>query len=169
MRRYCLLLFTLISFSLFSQEEDKTYFAQIFTSKGTIICQLFPEQAPVSVGNFIQLAEQGFYNGLKFYRLSPNFVILGGDPKGDGTGGPGYTLPPEIHLSHEKGALACARLSDVQNPGKRSSGSQFYITLEKTPHLDGEYTVFGQTVAGMDVVTQIVVGDKIEKIDIVIK
>lgn len=150
-------------------EVGKTYEAVIHTNKGQIVCKLFPDKAPLSVTNFIQLSKGGFYNGLIFHRVVPKFVIQGGDPEGKGTGGPGYTVAAEIGLPHTQGALAWARLSDQMNPKKRSSGSQFYITLEATPFLDGEYTVFGQTIAGFDVVQNIRQGDKIEKIDIVVK
>ena len=150
-------------------EADKTYLAKIYTSKGVITCELYPKKAPLSVTNFIQLSEGGFYDGLTFHRVVPGFVIQGGDPDGTGSGGPGYTVPAEIGLPHQKGALAWARLPDQVNPKKESSGSQFYITLEKVPYLDGEYTVFGQTVEGMDVVSKIKQGDKIEKIEIVTK
>ena len=119
--------------------------------------------------NFIQLVRGGFYNNLSFHRVVPNFVIQGGDPKGNGSGGPGYTVVAEIGLPHLKGALAWARLPDHVNPQKRSSGSQFYITLEKIPYLDGEYTVFGQTVEGAEVVQNIQQGDVIKSVDIVIK
>lgn len=152
-----------------SFEKEKKYEAVITTNKGTIVCELYPEKAPMSVTNFIQLAKAGFYNGLTFHRVVPGFVIQGGDPKGDGTGGPGYTVPAEIGLKHEKGALAWARLGDQMNPKKRSSGSQFYIALEKLPTLDGEYTVFGQTLSGLDVIQKIQKGDKIEKIEILTK
>ena len=150
-------------------EQGKTYEAIIHTTKGDIVCQLSPQEAPLSVTNFIQLAQGGFYNGLTFHRVVPNVVIQGGDPKGTGSGGPGYTVAAEIGLKHQKGALAWARLPDQVNPHKRSSGSQFYITLDRTTHLDGEYSVFGQTISGMDVVQKIAQGDKIEKIEIVIK
>jgi cyclophilin family peptidyl-prolyl cis-trans isomerase len=150
-------------------ETDKTYLAIIHTSKGDITCQLYPEKAPLSVTNFIQLAEGGFYNGLKFHRVVSNFVIQGGDPQGTGSGGPGYTIPAEIALPHPKGALAWARLPDQINPKKRSSGSQFYITLEDTPFLDGEYTVFGQTLSGEEISQAIVQGDLIKSVEIVIK
>ena len=150
-------------------EQAKTYTAVIHTSKGDVSCELNFKQAPLSVTNFIQLAQGGFYNGLTFHRVVPNFVVQGGDPEGTGRGGPGYTVPAEIKLPHEKGALAWARLSDNMNPQKRSSGSQFYIALEKIPYLDGEYTVFGQTTSGMDVVKKIEQGDVIKSIDIVIK
>lgn len=150
-------------------EQGKTYSAVIHTSKGDITCQLNPNEAPLSVTNFIQLAQGGFYNGLIFHRVVPNFVVQGGDPDGTGRGGPGYTVPAEIKLTHQQGALAWARLGDNMNPKKRSSGSQFYIALEKIPYLDGEYTVFGQTVSGMEVVKKIEQGDVIKSIDIVIK
>jgi peptidyl-prolyl cis-trans isomerase B (cyclophilin B) len=115
------------------------------------------------VTNFIQLGHLGFYKGLSFHRVEPGFVIQGGDPKGDGTGGPGYTVRGESAngLKHGEGALAWARTGDSVNPERRSSGSQFYITLAATPFLDGQYTVFGQTVGGMDVVKKIQRGDKI--------
>ena len=96
-------------------------------------------------------------------------MVQGGDPEGTGRGGPGYTVPSEIKLPHIQGALAWARLPDHVNPKKRSSGSQFYITLEKIPYLDGEYTVFGQTIAGFDVVKKIEQGDIIKSIDIIVK
>jgi cyclophilin family peptidyl-prolyl cis-trans isomerase len=150
-------------------DQGKTYQIIIHTSKGDITCQLDPKEAPLSVTNFIQLAQGGFYNGLTFHRVVPNFVIQGGDPEGTGRGGPGYTVPAEIKLPHVQGALAWARLPDNVNPKKRSSGSQFYITLEKIPYLDGEYTVFGQTISGFDVVRKIEQGDVIKSIDVIIK
>lgn len=150
-------------------EVGKTYEATITTTKGQIVCELNPKAAPLSVTNFIQLAKGGFYNGLKFHRVEPGFVVQGGDPQGDGRGGPGYTVPAEIGLPHVKAALAWARLPDQVNPQKRSSGSQFYITLQATPFLDNEYTVFGKVISGFDIVQKIQVGDVIQKIDIVTK
>lgn len=150
-------------------DEGKTYKAVIHTTKGDITVELFPLRAPLSVTNFITLANGGFYDGLTFHRVVSNFVIQGGDPEGTGQGGPGYTVPAEIGLPHTKGALAWARLPDQVNPQKRSSGSQFYITLEEVPYLDGEYTVFGQTISGQDVTKKIKAGDKIEEIEIIIK
>ncbi len=142
--------------------------AVIKTSKGDVTVELYPKEAPLSVTNFIQLAKGGFYDNLTFHRVVPGFVIQGGDPEGTGRGGPGYTIPAELNGNphkHVEGALAWARLGDEVNPQKRSSGSQFYITLAPTPFLDGGYTVFGKTVAGMDVVKKIAVGDKITKIE----
>ncbi len=147
-------------------DVSKKYTALIKTTKGDIVLELYPKNAPLSVSNFKQLADAGFYNGLTFHRVVPGFVIQGGDPQGTGSGGPGYTVPAEIGLPHKKGALAWARLGDEVNPEQRSSGSQFYITLEPTPMLDGKYTVFGQTLSGMDVVEKISKGDKIESVTV---
>lgn len=122
---------------------------------GTIKIQLNTEATPKTSANFLKLVQDKFYNGLTFHRIAKNFVIQGGDPKGDGTGGPGYTVPAEIGLKHTKGAIAMARLGDQVNPTKASSGSQFYIALNDLPMLDGEYTVFGQVIEGMDVVEKI--------------
>lgn len=143
--------------------------AVIKTSKGDITVELYSKEAPLSVTNFVQLAKGGFYDGLTFHRVVPNFVVQGGDPEGTGRGGPGYTIPAELKGNphkHVEGALAWARLGDEVNPERRSSGSQFYITLAATPFLDNGYTVFGKTTAGMDVVKKIAVGDKIVKIEI---
>lgn len=150
-------------------EKGKTYLAVIHTNKGDITCKLMTNEAPLSVTNFITLAKGGFYNGLTFHRVVPGFVVQGGDPEGTGRGGPGYTVKAEIGPLHKQGALAWARLPDTVNPERKSSGSQFYIALEDLPSLDGDYTVFGQTIAGMDVVKKIRIGDKIEKIDIKIE
>lgn len=153
-------------------EDGVNYQAVIHTDKGDITVDLFEQEAPLSVTNFKQLAEGGFYNGLTFHRVEAGFVIQGGDPLGNGTGGPGYTVKAEIEGNphkHLKGALAWARTGDQVNPERRSSGSQFYITLQPTPFLDNQYTVFGQTIAGLEVVGQIRVGDKIKSVEIVKK
>jgi len=137
--------------------------AEIVTDKGTIKLVLYDDIAPLHVDNFIKLAKSGFYKGLNFHRVVPKFVIQGGDPNGNGTGGPGYTIPAEIStkVKHLEGALAAARTGDEVNPKRESSGSQFYICLEPTPFLDGAYTVYGQVTEGMDVVKSIRQGDKI--------
>ena len=128
----------------------------IETDFGNIEIELRPDKAPKTCANFVYLAQKGFYNGLTFHRIVPGFVIQGGDPTGTGRGGPGYTIPAEISdLKHTTGAVACARLPDQVNPKRESSGSQFYITLKPTPFLDGQYTVFGYVVKGMDVVQKI--------------
>ena len=145
-------------------DTNISYVATISTSKGEIVVALDASAAPKTVNNFVFLAKEGFYDGLTFHRVEPGFVIQGGDPEGTGRGGPGYQVEAEIGLPHIQGAIATARLGDQANPERRSSGSQFYITLEPTPFLDGAYTVFGQVTEGMDVVQSIAVGDRIEKI-----
>jgi len=131
-------------------DPAKTYQATIKTDKGDIELDLFAADAPKTVNNFVYLAKSGFYNGLTFHRVVPRFVVQGGDPLGSGTGGPGYTVPAEIGKLHPMGALATARTGDQVNPKRASSGSQFYITLAPTPHLNGGYTVFGQVIDGME-------------------
>ena len=157
--------------------------AVIKTSQGVIRVQLAGKDAPIHVGNFVELARKGFYDNLKFHRHVPNFVIQGGCPNtrdltpeevvrnagnpfaGLGTGGPGYTIKQEYttnpNNSHEDGALAMAR---SQMPD--SAGSQFYLCLGAQHFLDPNYTVFGQTVEGMDVISRLTVGDVIEGIEI---
>lgn len=146
-------------------DVNKSYIATIKTAKGNIVAELYPKDAPQHVNNFVFLARDGFYNNLTFHRVVPGFVIQGGDPLGNGTGGPGYGIPPEIKAKHTKGALAMARRAGPAQTTP-SSGSQFYITLAPQPGLDGEYTVFGQVISGMDVVAKIAVGDVIQAITI---
>lgn len=126
-------------------------------SFGKIKIELYRKEAPKTCENFVKLTEQGFYNGLIFHRVIPGFVVQGGDPLGNGTGGPGYTVPAEIslNLKHIRGAVATARQGDQVNPTKASSGSQFYICHAPTPNLDGNYTIFGMVVEGLDVVDKI--------------
>jgi cyclophilin family peptidyl-prolyl cis-trans isomerase len=135
--------------------DPKTAIAVFDTSYGVFEVSLDGQAAPQTVANFVKLANDGFYDNLTFHRIVAGFMIQGGDPSGDGTGGPGYTIPAEIGLKHEKGAIAMARLSDQVNPDKASSGSQFYITLEPQPFLDGAYTVFGYVTSGLDIVEAI--------------
>ena len=119
------------------------------TSKGTFEIELFEDKAPKTTKNFIDLAQKGFYDGLIFHRVIDGFMIQGGDPKGKGTGGPGYTIPDEFHedLRHDsEGILSMA------NAGPNTGGSQFFITLDETPWLDGHHAVFGKVVRGMDIV-----------------
>ncbi len=113
------------------------------------------KDAPKNVTNVANLAIKGFYNGLTFHRIVPGFVVQGGDPKGDGTGGPGYTVEAEIGRKHLKGSLAMARTGDQVNPQRRSSGSQFYLCLQPLPQLDGQYTVIGDMVEGLDVLEKL--------------
>ncbi len=130
---------------------------------GEIRIEFFPEDAPRTVENFVKLARQGFYDGLTFHRVVPGFVVQGGDPRGNGTGGPGYTIKAEFsQRRHVRGTVAMAR---SQHPD--SAGSQFYITFGPQPHLDGSYTVFGQVVAGMEHVDRIAQGDRMRAVTIV--
>ena len=127
-----------------------------------VIIGLHDDSAPYTVENFKKLIQKKFYNGLRFHRAFPGTLVQTGDPasrrgQGDktGTGGPGWTLPAEIHLKHEKGAIAMARLPDKINPAKNSNGSQFYVCLAPMPKLDGQYTVFGTVLEGLDVLEEI--------------
>jgi len=124
--------------------------------------EFFPEDAPKTVENFVTLAKKGFYNGLTFHRVVPDFVVQGGCPQGTGTGGPGYQIKAEFNKQkHVRGSVAMAR---SQHPD--SAGSQFYITYGATPHLDGSYTVFGKVVSGMEHVDRIKQGDKMKTVAI---
>jgi cyclophilin family peptidyl-prolyl cis-trans isomerase len=147
-------------------DETKRYIATIQTQKGNIVVELDAVAAPLHTNNFVFLARQGFFDGLTFHRVEPNFVIQGGDPLGVGTGGPGYRIPAEIGLPHHQGVIAMARQSDQINPERLSSGSQFYITLQATPFLDGQYSVFGRVIEGFEVVQQIARGDVMVRVDI---
>ena len=139
----------------------KRFNAVVTTTKGAFTIELLPEDAPLTVDNFIQLAKRGYFNGITVHRVVPNFVIQDGDPRGDGNGGPGYQIRCEINEApYERGAVGMA-LS-----GKDTGGSQWFVTHSPQPHLDGGYTVFGNVVAGMDVVDGIVRGDVIRSINI---
>jgi peptidyl-prolyl cis-trans isomerase B (cyclophilin B) len=134
----------------------------IDTTLGRIVIETDDSAAPKTSENFRKLAADGFYNHTIFHRVIPHFIIQGGDPNSlsedrsiQGKGGPGYTLPPEIKLKHERGAVAMARLPDAVNPGRESNGSQFYICVVDSPSLDNQYTVFGHVIKGMDVVDAI--------------
>jgi peptidyl-prolyl cis-trans isomerase B (cyclophilin B) len=142
--------------------EAKTARARISTPKGDIVFSFFPDDAPLHSAAFIKLARAGFYDGLKFHRYEPGFVIQGGDPAGNGTGGPGYNLDAEFsERPHVQGTVAMAR---SQNPN--SAGSQFYIVLGDAPFLNRQYTVFGHVVEGQSVVDQIRAGDAMTKVTI---
>ena len=146
------------------------------TSKGTITIELYEKEAPKTVANFEKLANSGYYNGIAFHRVIPNFMVQGGDPTGSGRGGPGYEIECEIHPArkHGTGALSMAHKGACKHDpqtgkkisGQCTGGSQFFITHGPTPHLDGVHTVFGQVTAGQDVVNKIAQGDKITKLTV---
>jgi cyclophilin family peptidyl-prolyl cis-trans isomerase len=126
---------------------------KIETSKGPIVVELFENEAPQTVGNFVNLVEQGFYDGTVFHRVLPNFMAQGGDPKGDGTGGPGYNIYCECYdknrRDHFRGTLSMA------HAGRDTGGSQFFLTFVPTAHLNGRHTAFGRVIEGMDVLTKL--------------
>jgi cyclophilin family peptidyl-prolyl cis-trans isomerase len=132
------------------------------TSKGSFTIEFLPEDAPMTVDNFVQLARRGYFNGITFHRVVPNFVIQGGDPRGDGNGGPAYHIRCEINeVPYDRAAVGMA-LS-----GKDTGGSQWFVTHSPQPHLDGGYTVFGRVIRGMDVVDDIARGDVIRRVVVV--
>ena len=139
------------------------YKAEIHTPKGVMKVDFFEKDAPGTVKNFVTLAQKGFYDGLKFHRVIPDFVIQGGCPEGTGRGGPGYTIPCELdgeNQYHDKGVLSMA------HAGRNTGGSQFFICHNRTntKHLDRNHTVFGKVTEGLEVIDQIRQGDTIEKI-----
>ncbi len=137
--------------------KENTVNIVIDTNMGEIKAELYPDVAPVTVKNFVDLIKKGFYNGLTFHRVIEGFMIQGGCPKGNGTGGPGYCIKGEFRangvkndLKHERGVLSMARAMDPD-----SAGSQFFIMHETSPHLDGQYAAFGKVTDGMNVVDRI--------------
>jgi cyclophilin family peptidyl-prolyl cis-trans isomerase len=142
-------------------ETNRTYHATICTNKGDIHLQLNPAEAPMTVNNFVALARDGYYDGVTFHRVVPGFVIQGGDPSGTGAGGPGYKFQDEpVKRRYQAGTVAMA------NAGPNTNGSQFFICLEDQPNLPPNYTIFGDTTSGMDVVRNIRVGDVIQTITV---
>jgi len=140
---------------------EKQYTATIETEKGNLVLELFASDVPMTVNNFVSLAREGFYDGLTFHRVVPGFVVQGGCPIGDGTGGPGYQFDDEItEHTHVAGALSMA------NSGENTNGSQFFITYTPQHHLDGHHSVFGQLVEGVDVMERIEQGDVMIRITI---
>ncbi|MFC6841242.1 peptidylprolyl isomerase [Xanthomonas theicola] len=134
--------------------------AHFDTARGPIKIELYPDKAPLTVANFVNLAERGFYDGLTFHRVIADFMIQGGCPEGSGRGGPGYRFEDETDngVRHERGVLSMA------NAGPSTNGSQFFITHTATPWLDGKHTVFGKVIEGLDVVDSVVQGDVINKV-----
>ncbi|WP_017917056.1 peptidylprolyl isomerase [Xanthomonas sacchari] len=136
--------------------------AHFDTARGPIKIELYPDKAPLTVANFVNLAKRGFYDGLNFHRVIADFMIQGGCPEGSGRGGPGYRFEDETNngVRHERGVLSMA------NAGPSTNGSQFFITHTATPWLDGKHTVFGKVLEGLDVVDSVAQGDVINKITI---
>jgi len=132
------------------------------TDRGPIKVELYPDKAPLTVANFVNLAKRGFYNGLNFHRVIPDFMIQGGCPQGSGTGGPGYKFEDETKngVGHERGVLSMA------NAGPNTNGSQFFITHIATTWLDGKHTVFGKVIEGLEAVDKVQQGDKINTVTI---
>ena len=132
------------------------------TARGPIKIELYPDKAPLTVANFVNLVQRGFYDGLSFHRVIPDFMIQGGCPEGSGRGGPGYRFEDETSngVRHERGVLSMA------NAGPNTNGSQFFITHVATPWLDGKHTVFGKVVEGLDVVDSVAGGDALTSVKI---
>ena len=137
-------------------------YATFESDRGPIKVELYPDKAPLTVANFVNLARSGFYDGLNFHRVIPDFMIQGGCPEGSGRGGPGYKFEDEANngLGHERGVLSMA------NAGPNTNGSQFFITHVATPWLDGKHTVFGKVVEGLEAVDKVEAGDHIRKVTI---
>ncbi|MBI5037806.1 MAG: peptidylprolyl isomerase [Candidatus Kerfeldbacteria bacterium] len=142
-------------------EKIKQKRARLQTNKGTIVFELFADDAPATVSNFVYLTEADYYNGVTFHRVVPGFVIQGGDPTGTGAGGPGYRFPDEpVRREYDEGIVAMA------NAGPDTNGSQFFIMLADNNSLPKAYTIFGKVIEGMDVVKRIVAGDVMEHVRI---
>ena len=137
-------------------------YATFESDRGPIKVELYPDKAPLTVANFVNLARRGFYDGLNFHRVIPDFMIQGGCPEGSGRGGPGYKFEDEANngLGHERGVLSMA------NAGPNTNGSQFFITHVATPWLDGKHTVFGKVVEGLEAVDKVEQGDHIRSVRI---
>lgn len=148
----CVIIITLLLVSCSEQGDPELTRVVLKTNHGKITVQLFDKLAPKTTENFKSLVEKGFYNGLIFHRVIGGFVIQGGDPEGSGIGGPGYTIEDEFRpeLRHDR-----AGMLSMANRGPNTGGSQFFITLEPQPHLDGKHAVFGEVIDGMDVVEEI--------------
>lgn len=150
-------------------DSSKKYVATFETSRGNIVVDLFPGEAPVTVNNFVFLANDGYYDNTVFHRVISNFMVQGGDPTASGRGGPGYQFDDEVSASHvphrhRTGTLSMANAGT--HGGKGTNGSQFFITHAPQPHLDGKHTVFGQVATGQEVVNAIQQGDKLVSVKI---
>ena len=164
-RTILLAAFTLAIAALPAQSEESMKDIRIIvkTDKGDIEGVLYPSKAPVTVANFLNLAKRGYYDGLTFHRVIPDFMIQGGDPTGTGSGGPGYRFEDECtpELKHDKPGIF-----SMANAGPGTNGSQFFVTHVATPWLDGKHTVFGSVTKGQDIVNAVAQGDKIKSIEI---
>ena len=149
--------------------QKQNYFtmrkAEMITDKGTMTIEFYDNDAPIAVDNFIKLSKEGYYNGIKFHRVIPNFMIQGGDPTGTGAGGPGYSIDCELdgdNQHHDRGVLSMA------HRGRDTGGSQFFIchSRENTAHLDRNHTCFGKVVEGLDIIDTIQQGDIIKEIKV---
>ncbi len=146
-------------------DASKKYTATFETSRGNIVIDLFADRAPVTVNNFLFLVNDGFYDGTMFHRVIADFMVQGGDPKGTGTGGPGYKWndeKPALNIKHEKGSLSMA------NAGPNTNGSQFFITHIATDWLNGKHAVFGKVRSGQEIVDSIKQGDVLKKVSIAV-
>jgi len=151
-----------LPFEVPKDESSLPATALVETTKGAFEIEFYRKEAPITVRNFEHLGKKGFYDNTPFRRYVAGFVIQGGDPTGTGEGGPGYTLPAEFsNIPHEKGTIGMARLPSPVNMERRSNGSQFYISLSRSKHLDGLYSVFAKVIQGMDVVMNLRPNDKI--------
>jgi len=144
-------------------DPDKSYTATMKTDKGDIVIELAAKDAPNTVNNFVYLSQAGYYDGLNFHRVIQNFMIQGGDPVGNGTGGPGYKFGDEFS---PKWRHSGPGMLSMANAGPGTNGSQFFITHAAQPHLDDRHSVFGKVTSGIDVVNNIKQGDKIQRVDI---
>jgi len=144
-------------------DTNKSYSAIFETDRGTITCDLFVKDAPMTVNNFVFLAKDGFYDGTVFHRVIDRFMIQGGDPEGSGRGGPGYKFADEVKNNPRKHGIGSLSMA---NAGPNTNGSQFFITHVVTDWLDGKHTVFGQVTQGQDVVNAVKQGDTLKTVRI---
>jgi peptidyl-prolyl cis-trans isomerase B (cyclophilin B) len=157
-----LIISSIMSLSVYAQEKDPAeLYAVIETDHGTLEFLLYKSVAPITVANFVNLATRGFYDGLIFHRVIEDFMAQGGDPFGNGTGGPGYNFEDEIRMRHNQDGIL-----SMANSGPSTNGSQFFITHIATPHLNSLHTVFGKVHSGRELIRQISIGDTINSITI---
>lgn len=147
-------------------DTSKAYKAVISTEKGEIVLELYAKEAPKTVNNFVFLAKEGFYDGVIFHRVIPDFMAQGGDPTGTGTGGPGYQFEDETDAAKNPHKFEGAGVLAMANAGPNTNGSQFFITYKATPWLDGHHTIFGKVTSGQEVVNKLVNGDAMKKVTI---